>query len=125
MEDPYSVPIEPFRSDLPDNIDIKLTHGDLHPSNIVITESGPPKVVALIDWEQSGWLPAYWEDRKAHLTAEYGGEWAKVYLPIILDQYESTRDAGTGIGVRRGAFRCITDLSLLSNSYERKEFELS
>lgn len=42
---------------------------------------------------QSGWLPVYWENRKAHWTAEYNGEWAVKYLPIILDQHTETWDA--------------------------------
>jgi hypothetical protein len=90
MPDPYSVPIEPFRQGLPDNIDIKFTHGDLHRSNIILTNSNPPRVAAIVDWEQAGWLPAYWEDRKAHLTADYEGDWSEKYLPMILHQYTDT-----------------------------------
>ncbi|KAK2800951.1 hypothetical protein FQN50_007926 [Emmonsiellopsis sp. PD_5] len=92
MSDPHSVPIEPFRQDLPDDSPIKFTHGDLHRSNIVVTRSRPYKVTSIIDWEQSGWLPAYWETRKAQYTAHWKEEWSKQYLPMILDQYASTWD---------------------------------
>lgn len=91
MPDSYSVPIEPFRYELPDDSSIKFTHGDLHRSNIMITPSKPRRVLALVDWEQSGWLPEYWETRKAQYTVD-SKEWSR-YLPIILDQYASTADA--------------------------------
>jgi len=81
---------DPFRQYLPDDSEIVFTHGDLHPSNIMLSSSHPAQVTAIIDWEQSGWLPAYWEDRKAHYTCPYRGEWSEKYLPMILDQHEST-----------------------------------
>ncbi|OAX84788.1 hypothetical protein ACJ72_00841 [Emergomyces africanus] len=93
MADPYSIPIEPFRANLPDDCAIRFTHGDLHLSNIMVSQSEPSRVVSIFDWEQSGWMPEYWEDRKAHYTAEFKGEWATKYLPMILHQYESTAEA--------------------------------
>ncbi|PYH72624.1 phosphotransferase family protein [Aspergillus vadensis CBS 113365] len=93
MSDPYSVPIEPYRYGLPDHCAIKFTHGDLHRSNIIITSSPPHHVLAIIDWEQSGWLPAYWEVRKAQMSAWSGEEWASVYLPMFLDGFDTTVDS--------------------------------
>ncbi|KAB8259852.1 kinase-like domain-containing protein [Aspergillus pseudonomiae] len=90
MSDPYSVPVEPFRHDLPDNSTIKFTHGDLHRSNIIVTPFAPYRILAIVDWEQSGWLPAYWEARKAQYTAHWREEWSVRYLPMILDPYTST-----------------------------------
>ncbi|KAF2809782.1 uncharacterized protein BDZ99DRAFT_488604 [Mytilinidion resinicola] len=92
MPDPHTVPPEPFRQDLPDDSKIVFTHGDLHRSNVILSLSKPARVVAVIDWEQAGWLPAYWEDCKARFTCSYYGEWPEKYLPIILHQYESTWD---------------------------------
>ncbi|KIH91134.1 hypothetical protein SPBR_01954 [Sporothrix brasiliensis 5110] len=37
---------------------IVLTHGDLAPRNIMVRDG---RVVALIDWEEAGWYPEYWE----------------------------------------------------------------
>jgi aminoglycoside phosphotransferase (APT) family kinase protein len=93
MPDPHSIPVEPFRHDLPDNCAIKFTHGDLHRSNIIVTPSRPYRALAIVDWEQSGWLPAYWEARKAQYTADRQEEWTTKYLPIVLDQYSDTWDA--------------------------------
>lgn len=69
---------------------IKFTHGDLHRSNVIVSRESPSHVVALVDWHQAGWLPEYWEDRKAHYTADPYSEWSTIHLPIILDQYEGT-----------------------------------
>jgi thiamine kinase-like enzyme len=91
MPDPETVQ-EPYRKNLPDDSDIVYTHGDLHRSNIIISSTAP-QVVALVDWEQSAWLPAYWDDCKAHWTAEYLGEWAVKYLPLIVDQHKSVQEA--------------------------------
>ena len=90
MPDPYSVPLEPSRTGLPDDSTIKFTHGDLHRTNFIVTPSQPNRILALADWEQSGWFPGYWEARKAQFTADCTGEWPKKYLPMILDQYQST-----------------------------------
>lgn len=87
-----SVP-DPYRQDLSDDSAIVFTHGDLHPSNIMLSPDSPHRVAAIIDWEQSGWFPEYWEDRKAHYTASYEGEWSEKYLPLIMEQYAGTWDA--------------------------------
>ncbi|KAF4445642.1 phosphotransferase enzyme family protein [Fusarium austroafricanum] len=92
MPDPYSVPVEPFRHDLPDDCAIKFTHGDFHRSNIIVTPSPPYHTLAIVDWEQSGWLPEYWESRKAQYTAWRTEEWSTIYLPMIMDQFSSTWD---------------------------------
>ena len=57
----------------------------------MITPSKPRRVLALVDWEESGWLPEYWEARKAEYTVD-SEEWSR-YLPVILDQYGSRVDA--------------------------------
>lgn len=90
MTDPYSVPVEPARYGLPDSCAIKFTHGDLHRSNIVVTPHRPYRILATVDWEQSGWLPAYWEVRKAQFTADRRESWSSRYLPIVFDQYTET-----------------------------------
>jgi thiamine kinase-like enzyme len=93
MADPYSVPIEPFRYGLPDDCAIKFTHGDLHTSNIMITCSKPYRVIALIDWEQSGWFPEYWEARKLEWVYSKCEGWTAEYVPMILSLYASTQDS--------------------------------
>jgi len=80
----------PYRVFLPDDVPTVFTHGDLHRSNIMIT---PPsqgcsaRVLAIIDWCQSGWLPSYWEYNKACWAGDTGtGEWVTKYIPLFLDR---------------------------------------
>jgi hypothetical protein len=42
--------------------EIRFTHGDLVPGNILV-ENG--HISGIVDWEQAGWYPAYWEYVKA------------------------------------------------------------
>ncbi|KMP02503.1 hypothetical protein CISG_10332 [Coccidioides immitis RMSCC 3703] len=93
MPDPYSVNFDWIRDQLPDDAAIKFTHGDLHRSNIIVKLTPQPHVVGIIDWEQSGWLPEYWEERKAIFTTFQWKEWASTYLPKILQSYKNTEEA--------------------------------
>jgi len=52
---------------LPFDSPIVFTHSDLNFSNILITpriSNEAPRVLAIIDWEQSGWMPSFWEYSK-------------------------------------------------------------
>lgn len=77
---------DPYREMLPDDCPIHFTHADLNPVNIMVSKDSPCRVMAILDWEQSGWYPAYWEFCKAELTIEPHSEWQAVYLPKILDE---------------------------------------
>jgi aminoglycoside phosphotransferase (APT) family kinase protein len=61
---------------LPDDSKVYFTHGDLTLRNIMV--SGPPglcRVTAIIDWEQAGWYPEYWEFCKMHFGVAGDHEW--------------------------------------------------
>ncbi|CAK3798973.1 phosphotransferase enzyme family [Lecanosticta acicola] len=58
--------------------DIVLTHNDLAPRNILVQGGS---VVAILDWEMSGYYPDYWEYVKAHLWAEWTSEWIAEGIP--------------------------------------------
>ncbi|TRM64544.1 kinase-like domain-containing protein [Schizophyllum amplum] len=51
-----------------DDHPIVFTHGDMHMANVLVRVHGEGpedvEVVALLDWEQSGWRPLYWEAMK-------------------------------------------------------------
>ncbi|CRK13894.1 hypothetical protein BN1723_010163 [Verticillium longisporum] len=64
-----------FRHLFPDDSKVVFTHGDLHPTNIMVNPVSPEQIVAIIDWEQSGWWPDYWEFCKAECTVGYKSEW--------------------------------------------------
>jgi hypothetical protein len=72
---------DPYRQFLPDGAEIKFAHADLHRSNILISQASPPKVLAVIDWEQAGWYPDYWEWCKACYTSWHGGRWRNQWMP--------------------------------------------
>jgi hypothetical protein len=78
-------PLAMYRAYLPDSNPIVFTHGDLHPLNIIVNidNKDEPQVVSIVDWHQSGWLPAYWEYSKAAITNSYKSEWVRTYLPKI------------------------------------------
>jgi hypothetical protein len=61
-----------------------FTHGDLHPGNILVGQEkdGCWKIVAIIDWENSGFYPAYWESIKMTNTMDpsVDSDWY-LYLP--------------------------------------------
>jgi thiamine kinase-like enzyme len=73
VPDPQTIE-ELWRDLLLDNGSIVFMHGDLRPANIIVTTTSPNKIVAILDWEQSGWYPDYWEYCKARYTASYIGE---------------------------------------------------
>ncbi|KAF4342478.1 phosphotransferase family [Fusarium beomiforme] len=81
---------DPYRLLLPDDPGIVFTHADLHQSNIMVTEDSPCRVVAVIDWHQSGWYPDYWEFYKAIYTNHYESEWVREYIPIFLKEPKET-----------------------------------
>jgi len=81
-----------MRCELPDDSLIRFTHGDLHPSNIIVSPSSSPiRILALIDWHQSGWLPEYWEYCKSRWTAKPDSEWTTRCLPLIFPDSVKTK----------------------------------
>ncbi|KAJ4293709.1 hypothetical protein N0V88_005217 [Collariella sp. IMI 366227] len=87
--------IRMIRSAMRDNHRLVMTHGDIHPRNIMVAWEGGEeedtgrggeeklRVTALIDWETSGWYPEYWEFVKAFSTIGMRGKmvsWLE-YLP--------------------------------------------
>lgn len=67
---------------------IVFTHGDLHPSNILVEERGDGyhRVTGLIDWERSGYYPDWFECIKATndlSTTESDNDWS-LFLPTCI-----------------------------------------
>lgn len=64
---------------------IRLSHGDLALRNIIVDGRG--RLVGLVDWENAGWYPDYWE-----LTAFYATipqrRWADVCSQIFPDAHD-------------------------------------
>lgn len=67
---------------------VVFTHGDLHPSNIMVEErdDGYHRVTGLIDWERSGYYPDWFECVKATndlSTTESHNDWS-LFLPTCI-----------------------------------------
>ncbi|EPE33670.1 Protein kinase-like (PK-like) [Glarea lozoyensis ATCC 20868] len=67
---------------------IVLTHGDIAPRNIIVRDG---KIVAILDWELSGFYPEYWEYVKALYLPSWDTGWIqeravdKVMKPFHLE----------------------------------------
>ncbi|KAF8252535.1 kinase-like protein [Wilcoxina mikolae CBS 423.85] len=85
-----------MRSKLKDDHRVVITHGDLHPRNIIVDKNGEEiKITGIVDWEYGGWYPEHWEYLKALNTISTLAEdeerslieWWK-YLPECLSGYD-------------------------------------
>lgn len=54
------------------NHSINLAHGDLTPRNIIINNK---KIVGIIDWENAGYYPEYWEYVKSRIGVSWDNIW--------------------------------------------------
>ncbi|EKV17643.1 hypothetical protein PDIP_30560 [Penicillium digitatum Pd1] len=59
---------------------ILFTHGDIRPQNVMVKDG---HVVAIIDWERSGWYPEYWEFAKALLVWGWQSDWTDYLMQIL------------------------------------------
>jgi hypothetical protein len=83
------------RDNHPDEGKIFFTHGDLTLPNILV--AGPPgarELVAIVDWEQSGWYPEYWEYCKLLYAVDYEHEWQKKgFADRVMQAFKGAWDA--------------------------------
>lgn len=68
--------------------DIVFTHGDLQPKNIMLqryqeADGAQRCKVVLIDWEISGWYPAYWEYCNATIAGRFKPEWLSMVQDVF------------------------------------------
>ena len=68
-----------WRDSLSSSHRLVFTHCDLGQQNIIIRDG---KVVALVDWEFSGWYPEHWEFCKFFGRSARGRDWFD-YAPVI------------------------------------------
>lgn len=69
----------PHHTALPDAVHgsghrVVSTHGDLHLGNILVKDG---KFSGIIDWENAGWYPEYWDYTKAHFITKFKWRWLK------------------------------------------------
>ncbi|KAG6914722.1 hypothetical protein DXG01_015752 [Tephrocybe rancida] len=78
---------EPVRERMRDNHRIVFAHGDLTPRNIIMRGD---TVAAIVDWEESGWLPEHWELVKARWSPQMDKEsgWDEALWEILGHEQE-------------------------------------
>ncbi|KAI2689662.1 hypothetical protein DTO013E5_1233 [Penicillium roqueforti] len=63
---------------------IVFTHGDLNPRNI-LAENG--KITGIVDWENAGFFPEYWEYTKMHYTVRSLTRWLVDVVDRVFEGY--------------------------------------
>ncbi|KAF2084766.1 kinase-like protein [Saccharata proteae CBS 121410] len=66
---------------------IVFTHSDLHQKNIIVRDG---RIVGLIDWEEAGWYPEYWEYVKflGNVT-QSNRDWQEYVDDIFAETYDA------------------------------------
>lgn len=78
---------------------LKFTHANLIPSNVLIDNSG--RVCALIGWESSGWYPEYWEyvQMCSNTPAREMDEWLTM-MKSVVPRYDDELQCDQAIRLR-------------------------
>ncbi|KAJ0418496.1 kinase-like domain-containing protein [Aspergillus carlsbadensis] len=66
------------------NHGIVLTHGDLHPGNMLVQADG---TVVILDWGLAGFWPEYWEFYRALFTASWRTSWERMVEKFVPPYY--------------------------------------
>jgi aminoglycoside phosphotransferase (APT) family kinase protein len=66
--------------------ELVFTHGDFAPRNIIVKDG---QVAAVLDWENSGWYPEYWEFVKTFNAADHRVNWYN-YVGLIFPKCYET-----------------------------------
>ncbi|KAF8163398.1 kinase-like domain-containing protein [Crassisporium funariophilum] len=75
-------------AEMPDNHQITFTHGDIARYNILVSVEGEDaRITALLDWEQAGWRPEYWEAYKFLYNAG-DGDWNHLGRQHVVPGYD-------------------------------------
>ena len=89
---PTAARIAEIRQSIPDDHPIVFTHGDINRRNVLVRVHGDGaddvEIVALLDWEQAGWRPIYWESRKWIFMGSNIAEWVEFGVNVIGSGYK-------------------------------------
>ncbi|TGO75395.1 hypothetical protein BELL_0215g00030 [Botrytis elliptica] len=64
---------------------IFFTHADLNMRNILVKDG---KISGIVDWENSGWYPEYWEYIKCRFSVKIHKRWVKMIDETFENKYE-------------------------------------
>ncbi|KAF7957508.1 hypothetical protein EAE96_003085 [Botrytis aclada] len=64
---------------------IRFTHSDLNMRNILVKDG---KISGIVDWENAGWYPEYWEYTKCHFGCRLDKRWLKMIDATFEHRYQ-------------------------------------
>jgi aminoglycoside phosphotransferase len=65
---------------------IVFTHADLNMRNILVKDG---RISGIVDWENAGWFPEYWEYTKCHFGVRHSQRWLKMIETVFENKYEA------------------------------------
>ena len=85
--------IAEIRLTMPNDHAVVFTHGDINRKNVLVQVKGDGpgdvEVAALLDWEQAGWRPAFWESFKWRWEGSTSEEWNNFALKHLCVGHEA------------------------------------
>ncbi|KAL2173706.1 kinase-like domain-containing protein [Thermothelomyces heterothallicus CBS 202.75] len=72
-----------------------FTHGDLNLRNILVDGHG--RLAGIVDWENAGWFPEYWDNTKAYFVTKLDQRW----LGMVDDVFRQFGDFGQELQTER------------------------
>jgi len=92
QHEPTACRLREIRHQMPDNHRVYFTHGDISIHNVLVKVHGEGEndieVTALLDWEQAGWRPEFWEAAKIVYGMDRNHEWSRLALEMVVPGYE-------------------------------------
>ncbi|KAG5787589.1 hypothetical protein H9Q69_013335 [Fusarium xylarioides] len=74
--------------------EIVFTHSDINMRNILVHNG---RISGIVDWENSGWFPDYWEYTKAHYVTKLNKRW----LAVVDQVFETFGDFRNDLAIER------------------------
>lgn len=65
--------------------EIIFAHADLNMRNIMVKDGS---ISGIVDWENAGWYPEYWEFTKCHFGVRFHKRWLKLIGAVFGDKYQ-------------------------------------
>ena len=65
---------------------IVFTHADLNMRNILVKDG---RISGIVDWENAGWFPEFWEYTKCRFGVKHSQRWLKMIETVFENKYEA------------------------------------
>ncbi|POR32239.1 Uncharacterized protein TPAR_07550 [Tolypocladium paradoxum] len=71
---------------------IVFTHGDLNMRNVLVRDG---RLSGIVDWENAGWYPEYWEYTKAHYITKLKRRWLRIVDELFKEHGDFEEELAT------------------------------